>query len=360
VKEVRDLRHITEPAEEFNGLFAPRRTGYLGADAALSIHLPDQRVLWVFGDTLIGRQENGKRMFHAMPRNTVALQPPGSLSPEDIEWVLNNKQGEPHDFFSLPQEEHAHWFWPGTGICIDGELFVFGYSVTAAKGECEALSFCILDSWVMRVRETSGHPLEWQIEAKRINKPSRRLWYSSASLFESPYLYLTGIKFVEGADFFKDTSTVLARVHVDELFRNANRCRFEYLNNSGESYTWSVNLTDPVILYKPGVTESSLFYDAPRKRYLATTYGPRKPDFFITTAPTITGPWSAPALIFREEQSKPVDSHLFYAMRMHPHLRSNEDEMILTYLVNTRSVSDLLTNCNVYYPHFLKIYLDKI
>ncbi|MCD6384679.1 DUF4185 domain-containing protein [Candidatus Sumerlaeota bacterium] len=355
-----DLRHITTQATELDCLFAPRSSGYIGADAALSIPLSDGRILWVFGDTLIGTQKHGKRKVTAMPRNTIAIQSPGPARPENIEWFLTNRKGEPADFFTLPAEEHNRWFWPGTGICINGELFLFGYGVTYAKRECEALSFRVLNSWVMRVRDTSRHPYDWQIEPIPIPRPLDNVWFCSSCLLESPFLYLLGVMFLPGLPSFKITSAVLARVRVEELFKKEHTYTFEYWCNADKSQYWSSDAYHLATLYQPGVTECSIFYDAPRERYLATTYNPRNAEFYITTAPSLTGPWSPPALIFREQNAKPVHAHLFYTLRMHPHLRANEDEMILTYVVNTRSISDLLEKCDVYYPRFLRIDLTRL
>lgn len=355
-----DLRHITTPATEFDSLFAPHSSGYLGADAALSIPLSDGRILWVFGDTLIGSLEQGKRKVSAMPRNTIAIQYPGHISPENIEWFLTNKKGDPADFFSLPSEIQNQWFWPGTGICIDGELFLFGYGVTYAKGECDALSFRVLSSWLMHIRNIAGHPYDWQIEPIPLPRPLDNAWFCSSCLLEPPFLYLLGIMLVPSLPSFKITSSVLARIPIEELLKKSSSFIFEYWCNDGNSQFWSNDVKQLATLYQPGGTECSLFYDAPRKRYLATTYNSRSAEFFITTAPSLTGPWRAPVLIFREENVKPVSAHLFYTLRMHPHLRTHEDEMILTYVVNTRSASDVLKRSDIYYPRFLRIDLTQL
>ncbi|MCX7766986.1 MAG: hypothetical protein N2246_09825, partial [Candidatus Sumerlaeia bacterium] len=171
-----DLRNLTKPAREFDRLFAPQEYGYLGADAALSIPLNDGRILWLFGDTLIGRQESGKRIIEAMPRNTIAIQYPGAPGPENVEWILTNREGVPSAFFSLPPTESERWFWPGTGLCIDKELFIFGYGVSSAPGECEALAFKVDDCWLIRIRDTSGHPYDWKIEVQPVGIPNREVW----------------------------------------------------------------------------------------------------------------------------------------------------------------------------------------
>lgn len=356
-----DLRHITTPAIEFDRLFAPKDYGYLGADAALSIPLGDGRILWIFGDTLIGQQKSGKRILEAMPRNTIAIQYPGAPVPENIEWIVTNRDGVPSDFFSLPPTEADRWFWPGTGICVDKELFVFGYGVSYAPGECEALSFKVDDCWLIRIRDTSRHPYDWKKEVLPLKMPDRSIWFASACLLESPFLYLLGIKLAPERLSSTITSAVLARVPIEDLCKRGHLCSIEYLNYGEESIKWEPTANNLAQLFQPGVTECSIWYDAQRKRYLATTYYfSQFPDFFITTAPELTGPWSFPRLVFREQSATPISAHLFYALRMHPHLAANADEMILTYIVNTRCQKDLLENCDKYYPRFLRVDLTKL
>lgn len=355
-----DLRGITTPAPDLDPLFAPKTSGYLGADAALSIPLTGGRVLWCFGDTLIGRQEKGKRVLEAMPRNTIAIQSPGPAKPENVEWILTDKKGKLSDFFCLPPGEKDKWFWPATGICLDGELFIFGNVVMPAKGSCEALSFRVVGSRIFRVADTSGHPLDWKFESTPVEHSFERVLFSSACLLEPPFLYILGVEYFAGRIPIRNTYTVIARVALDDLRRKSKSPRFEYLCGEVESSEWRSSGGRLFPLYQPGVTESTLYYDAPRKRYLATTYYPEKPEYLVVTAPSLTGPWSRPLLIFREEKSRPVDTYLFYAFRMHPHLAAHEDEMILTYIVNTRSGSDLLVDCERYYPRFLRIDLSRL
>lgn len=356
----KDLRGITTPALDLDPLFAPKQSGYLGADAVLSIPLTDGRVLWCFGDTLIGRREKGKRILEAMPHNTIAIQSPGPVGPENVEWILTDNKGRLADFFSLPPREKDKWIWPATGICLDGEVFIFGNVVTHEKGSCDALSFRVVGSRLFRIADTSGHPIDWKMESTPVEHPFERILFSSACLLEPPFLYILGVEFFTGRLPIRNTYTVLARVNMDDLRREKKSPRFEYYCGEVESCEWRSGGGRIFPLYQPGVAESTLYYDAPRKRYLATTYYPGKPDYHIVTAPALTGPWSWPTLIFREEKSRPVNAYLFYAFRMHPHLAAHEDEMILTYIVNARSVSDLLVDCERYYPRFLRIDLSRL
>src|SRR3954468_15515563 len=59
--------------ERYDHLFVPQKHGFLGADGAASVPLDHSKVLWIFGDTVIGSIRGGKRegpMIH----NSIALQ----------------------------------------------------------------------------------------------------------------------------------------------------------------------------------------------------------------------------------------------------------------------------------------------
>ena len=58
-----------------SSMFAVREHGWLGADVASTIKLGENRVLWLFGDTLVGQFDpvSRTRIVERMPRNSVAL-----------------------------------------------------------------------------------------------------------------------------------------------------------------------------------------------------------------------------------------------------------------------------------------------
>ncbi len=352
-----DLQASATPALDLDRLFAPQSRGYMGADAALSIPLGDGRTIWLFGDTLIGQMNDGIRRIQAMPRNTAALQHPGPPTPDSIEW-FHGANNTPRDFLRLPETEHGKWFWPGTGISLGRQLLILGYGVVYQKGEWEALSFRPVDGWMMRVPDTSGSPADWKIHARPMPYPVGDTWLCSACHAEPPWLYLMGVS-RRRDPLLGDSSAVLARVDLESLFDYRRTATFEFWNASPAGKAWETQPGEPAALYHPGVSEASIYFDAPRQRFIATTYYATRPDFFLTFAPTLTGPWTPPATILRVENSNPPEGPLSYALRIHPHLASNPDELVVTHVVNPRTLSELVRQPDLYYPRFHRIDLAQ-
>src|SRR5262245_38438303 len=70
-----------------------RTEGWTGSDGAYSIPLGPKRTLWLFGDTWIGRVENGKRTNSRMINNSAAWQELGdSQAPLRFFWDESGKE----------------------------------------------------------------------------------------------------------------------------------------------------------------------------------------------------------------------------------------------------------------------------
>lgn len=338
---------------ELDAMLAPRPEGYLGADVGLSIPLPGGDVLWLFGDTLMGSHDGQRRTFGDMPRNTAAIQKPGEATPEAIQWAF--RPGNT-DFLELPPHETERWFWPGTGAIINGELFIFGYGVSRSVAEHEALSFRLDEPWMMRVRNPSGDPLSWKIEPSLMtNAPKGGPWFCSACCVQGDFLYLMGYREdVIGGEH--RMQGVVARIRTANLLADSNDLEFWCGNAMG----WRDYPAALAITHNPGVSECSLYYDAPRRRYLATTYRAHKAEFYLISAPHPQGPWSEAKPIFRLPFRNGEHGALGYALRMHPHLPADRDEIVLSYLVNTYTPAALADDLTLYHPRFVSIPLTAI
>lgn len=337
---------------DLDALFAPHPEGYLGADAALSIPLPDGRCFWAFGDTLLGTIENGRRNIHAMPRNTAAIQSGRMNDPAAVTWAIRQNA----DFFTLPASAQPRWFWPGTGFVLDAELYILGYSVTAAKGACEALSFHVEDQWLMRVRKPLGNPLDWHIEPSPLLNAPRGPWHCSASCILGEYIHLVGVAHL--SDEPHRSAAIAARVLARELATRGPNSRFQYWG--GPATGWTGDVASATNAYTPGVTECSIYHDMPRARFLATTYDAHAAEFLVTSARRTEGPWSAPKPVFRLPNRGWRNGSLAYAFRMHPHLPAAPGEIVFSYVVNGLTLNDVVEDTTIYHPRFLSIPLDAL
>jgi hypothetical protein len=350
-----------QPDPVLDRLFAPKPEGYLGADCAMSIPLPDGRTLWLFGDTLMGRMESGVRHWNGMPRNTAAIQPAGPPDSARIEWHLTDAHGAPATFLTVPEDTGSQWFWATSGICLCGELFLFGYGMTVAPGECEALAFRIVEPWLLRIRDTGGSPAAWAIEKARLDWGLSDGGFATACTVAGDFLHLLGVR-IPDMQNLDNMSAILARVRVGDLVSRGAGAAFEYWcgPDGGGACAWARDPGRLEPVFRPGVAESTIYFDAPRGRYLATTCNHHEPAYMITTAPAPEGPWSKPRVVFRCSEGQPPERHLFYAFRMHPHLAAHPDEMVCTYVVNARHPEDLLTTPDIYYPRFIRIDLREV
>ncbi|MCX7020362.1 MAG: hypothetical protein WCK47_00620 [bacterium] len=353
---------VAIPAPELTRLFAPRPSGWLGADGVLSVPLADGRTVWFFGDTMIGILADGTRQCDAMPRNTVAIQKPGPVSPESIQFFLHGTRGEPRSYIRLPDvDDKEYWFWPLTALYHDGCALVFCVRVTASPGICEALSFRVVDPWLARIRVTENDPPQWPMTLEPLPWHAPDLLLSSGCLQWNGYLYMLGVKWREPVTMKTQSCAVLARMNADRLNGDAAQFDIEYLTtNNTAQQKWSSEPDNLMILYRPAVTESTLFYDAPRRRFITTTYSPSQPLMCILTSPELEGPWSEPIPVCVCTEGFPRERHLFYALRMHPHLARVRDEMVLSYVVNALAWDDVITNTDIYFPHFLRLDLNRL
>jgi hypothetical protein len=355
VNEQQKLLNSVRLAPDLDELFAPHPSGYTGADVGLSIPLPDGRILWVFGDTLVGSCAPGARSWDSMPKNTIAIQPPGASSGTQIQWHITDKAGKPQTYFRLPANAEGEWFWPGTGCVLNHQLFIFGYGVVSAESDCEALAFRVVRGWMFQVPDISGDPETWRYTCTPVEwKPN--CIFSSACIQSGEYLCLSGIELCERSAGVQSPA-ILARVSVAQLCK-AHELRPEFWTTDASWSRDAIAQLQP--LFHPRVTECSIYYDEPRGRYLATTYTGRNPEFLITSAPALTGPWSVPTTLYCCNDAHPPANYLFYTFRMHPHLTTDPDEMVMSYVVNAREPAELERNTSIYFPRFIRVDLREI
>lgn len=334
---------------DLDALFAPRHQGYMGADVGMSIPLPDGRVFWVFGDTLMGRIDGQKRVMSGMPRNSAAIQTGREATPDTVELLL--REGDFPEFFRHPAGSKDHWLWITAGVVVQGELFLTGYSVSSAPADHEALSFGLDEQWLVRIRDLSGDPMQWRMETHRLAHAPHDPWFASAMIESNGQVYMGGFRSANGV-----ASGLVARVQSERLLADGADCRLEYRTADG----WSTSHAEAAVVYTPGVSESTLWQDRERGRYLLTTYNARNAEFFLNTAPNPWGPWSAPRPIFRIPGRNTEHGAIAYTLRIHPSLPARQGEIVLSYVVNTLGLEPLMDDLAAYYPRFLSLSLNEI
>lgn len=93
--------------------------GIVGHDLAASVRLPDDRVLFVFGDTYLGRIEGDTRTATGLLNSTGAVIPAGEEVCSDRIRYLTDDEGEPRALLPDPPRD-ATAFWP-VDVAVDGD-----------------------------------------------------------------------------------------------------------------------------------------------------------------------------------------------------------------------------------------------
>jgi len=295
-----------------------------------------------------------------MPRNTVAVQDSGPPDPSRIRFFMHDSDGKPSSFLRLPDvAEKDYWLWANTAVYRNGFVLALCIRITGATSQYEALSFRPVDAWLARIQITPGDPPEWPVRYEPLPWSLPKSTLSAASFVQEPWLFLLGMIW-SPADMLNSPYSILARVAVSSLGSKVSDWEVQFLSAGAGGAGWTTSRENLQPVYRPGSAETTLFYDAPRRRFLATTVRPDKPELYLLTSPALEGPWSEPIHVFTCTEGIPRERYLFYCLRMHPHLSSHPDELVVSYIVNGRSVSDVLDRTDNYFPHFLRIDLRNI
>ena len=114
------VQGAASPLPELDALFAPQASGYLGADCAASIRLDEKRVLWLFGDTLVGELRDGQQAPRRTCRAPASRSSAWTSRPRFVDsFRWNETDGKPDSFWRLPEMRTDEWFWPLTGFMVE-------------------------------------------------------------------------------------------------------------------------------------------------------------------------------------------------------------------------------------------------
>ncbi|MFH1618554.1 MAG: hypothetical protein ABIG11_01465 [bacterium] len=344
-----------EKADDYNALFRARPEGWLGADGIYSVPLSPSKTVWLFGDTLIGAISQGRRRMDAFINNSIAIESrvPGQASKVEFFWDSSSKPAG--SFFPHQSGTSGAFYWPVTGVLLDGELFVFCYPVRTSQAW-----FDISDTTVIRIPAPHESPRLWKQAAYDLGLGNSHQGFISAAVIKEPYVYFLG--YDDPDNDAAKRRMVLARALKTGLLAGGRREIFEFwvLNKSGP--TWSREPKGLVTLFSPGVTETQVQYDASLGLYICPFKRDGSPDIQLTAAPELTGPWSKPVQIYRIAEHDVSFGIMSYAIKAHPELASAPGELVISYATNTPdSLDPLFTpeGLGIYVPLFIRVKLAK-
>lgn len=133
---------------------AKAKSTWLGADIAASVTLSEDRVLWLFGDTLFGRSAYPKRFARTMMHNSIAI-----MSKQASHWKI--KKYMALKAFFQPTTKHEY-VWPMSGVMVKGKLILL---MNIYK---ENENFHFLYNAIAIVQNPQASPPQWKVQIQKI------------------------------------------------------------------------------------------------------------------------------------------------------------------------------------------------
>jgi hypothetical protein len=338
----------TEAAPEWDAKFAGKK-GWIGGDGVYSVVLSPRRVLWLFGDTILGEVQEGRRTGSVMVNNTLGLQT-GRGTNTAVRFVNGEmKDGKPSAFF-VPADGEG-FFWPQAAIRVGDRLLLF-LSQVAKTADGGAFGFKLIGQWLAVVANPDAAPEKWQVKQHqmpftRFGSGDVRSW-GSAAITDGEHLYVYGYQ-ERGKGFFRRRLTV-ARVPADKT-DDFGAWRFRTTKG------WSEKPEDSAPLADGLATEFSVSRAPGGQGFVAVYTENGLGDRIVARfAGAPEGPWSAPVLLYKCPDIVKDRGVFCYAAKAHP-WAADGDELLVSYCVNAWKFARLFGDDRVYRPKFVRVKL---
>ena len=338
-------RVTVEPLPRYDAAFQ-RTAGWTGGDGAHSVALGGGRVLWLFGDSFVGRVEGSRRVSSDLINNAAALQTGAEPSDGSLRFVYRNlPDGRPAAFFQ--PEDGLGWFWPFHGVRTPQGLFLFLLQVEPAEGPA-GFGFKLAATWMGKIENPDEAPENWSMTRRKIP------WGHGRRLFGSSVLSMDGTCFIYGSvdadvDGRVRKQMLLARVPTDRL-EDFSAWRFfadgEWVDDADRSGP----VCDDV------AAEFSVSYQPAADRYvLVYTEGGLSEHIALRFARRPQGPWSQPTRVYRCPEAD-WDPRIFcYAGKGHPEIGGDRKGLVVTYVANATDFALLESDARLSRPRFIRV-----
>lgn len=325
-----------------------QRTGWLGADAAYSIPLPGGLDVWIFGDTLYGRQRVVHGDMPVMVHNTIGISRCSEGKWRIRYYIRKDAQGSPVSFFA-PQDSHT-WYWALDGFRADNDLWITLLCVRTTNA-ASAMGFATCGTDLARIDSPGANPLAWRIRYFPLVANGAHAYPSASAVVVGKYAYIFAL------DERGSRPLIASRIPLNGL--DDPQGNLEYLARDGQ-WLKGFDPANAKAVMSPGISELSIRYHPELREWVAVMFDPRafSSHILLRTAPSPTGPWDAEKTIYTVPEMVPgnprYDKNNFcYAAKEHPEFEHGD--LVFTYVCNTFAVPRLATEMDIYFPRVIRM-----
>ena len=316
----------------------PDKNGWYGGDGAYSIKLDEERILWLFGDTFVAREEGKKDRvdMDVVLGTTLAISACSVNNEFQIQYYLKKKNEK---FVSSFGENE--WLWPQDPFIVSNVLYIPLIAVIPTDKKGELFNFKITGHKLARIKNFSAtDPYKWSLDYIDLTPaiPPEIAAFATTSVVHDDYVFFYPF-YVYSKDALNVLGNILARIPVSKLDNPVGA--IEYFTKDG---TWqnSLNPARVKVVLDAGVSELSVRYHAADKKwlavYLATQNKGDKLLYQVADEPE--GPWSEPkALSVKVPEVDPLSTlydknNFCYAGKEHIEFSRNRN-LVVTYVCNS-------------------------
>lgn len=329
--------------QNFTNFFARNCCGVTGADGFYSVPLLDDRVVWIFGDSFLGTVNPDGSREKRTPvfiRNAMAVQDGDSL--RSLYNVIDGWESSlvipPDATKGIEFSEDSLWYWPGDGLVENGKLKVFmtafyqadtgnwGFRWTGAN----LATFSLPDLKLEKI-DHFDYPGEVEIH-----------WGHAVCDDDSDYTYIYGAG---------DKFPYVARAPKGNIL-----AKWEFY--TGEHWVTDSKLAKPMTDFKG--SEQFSVIKLKDKYVLLTQSGDflASSIFSATSDLPYTG-WNNKKELWKLQPLNPANDLFAYNPVAHPHATKN-NELLVSYCINSFSLDDLFEDASKYRPVFIRIPIEII
>lgn len=337
--------------EEAEALFR-QNPEWLGTDGANSTSLGHDRIFWSFEDTFIATSEAHTRQQSTMIRNSVAIQTGNDpLTAKMSFYWGQDVNGSPASFFP---EDGETWYWTGGAIRLhEGPLISFLHRTKSTPGV--GLGFANAGFALALISDPDQPPSIWEpVIVNAAGQSAFDAVPATALVREGNYIVGLALK-QEGTH----AGALVRYLSSDLAVGNIENPQWWAGPNRGWVEEQDLGPAGPVFVIDDAGAESSLHWDQRTQSFIhIATYGFGAATIGMRTAPTLTGPWSNQAEIYRPPESDGPRPFVYGAIA-HPELKSPEaGDLIVTYATNSFDYGDMFTEYgerHLYWPRVITV-----
>jgi len=302
---------------------------WTGSDGALSVLLPDGRVLWDFSDTFLGLVNSDGSRPPGQPfiNNSLIVQDADAL----VQTLHGGTPASPSSFF-IPTDQNS-WYWV-QDMTLEGDrirVFLMQFTRTGPgpfdfQFVSNAIASLILP--------------DLALESVTPTHSEQNVMYGASLLEDGGYTYIYGSEDVSGVEKYLH----VARAPAGNVF------------GVWEFYTgtdWSLDPDATARLLKGIGNGFSVVKSG--KRYLLFTMDslvPFSDEMVLYSSVSASGSFGSRTHVYSTPESG--QNRFTYDVHVHPEF-TDATGMLVSYDVNTLKGSELLSNVDSYRPKFIRV-----